>query len=107
MDDKNEGRLTARTGRARVCFFGDMLRGSHLHTVRCNKETRTDYAGLSVRIAAPAIAACVDEMTWYIYWWLVISHKRADKGPHTKERLGFLGCALSGVALSLNSVAPI
>lgn len=46
----------ARIGGARVCFFGDMLSGSHLHSVRCNKETRTDYAGLSIRIAAPAIA---------------------------------------------------
>lgn len=88
-----------------------MLSGSHLHTVGCNKESRSDYAGSFLRIAAPASAVCMDTMIQNICWWLVISHIirdiREDKSSQTRERIGFLGCALSRVVFSLNLVAPI
>lgn len=66
LDGNNEERLMARTARALVCVFGDVLSGSHLHTVGCNKETRSDYAGSFVRIAAPLMAVHEDERMVYM-----------------------------------------
>lgn len=110
LDDNNEESWAGEGCRALVCVFGDVLSGSHLHTVGCNKGS--DYAGSSVRTAAPLIAGYeAATRGWYICWWLLISHItrdiRADKAPQTKERSRSLGSVLSRVALSLNLVVPI
>ena len=55
-----------KTAIALVCFFGDVLSRSHLHTVRCNKEIQNDYAGSFVSTTASAIAVCNDAMTRHL-----------------------------------------
>lgn len=55
-----------KTAIALVCFFGDVLSRSRLHTVRCNKEIQSDYPGSFVSITASAIAVCNDEMTRHL-----------------------------------------
>lgn len=66
MDDNNEESWLARAARALVCVLGDVLSGSHLHTVGCHKETLSDDAGLFVRIAAPLIAGYAGQRTVYM-----------------------------------------
>lgn len=62
LDGNNGGSLMSRTARALVCVLGDVLSGSHLHTVGYNKESRSDYAGPFVRIAAPLMAVHDERM---------------------------------------------